>query len=100
MQCVIFVLADTHWRSGMLAVAALIIGVMLVLLAFVVYKVTKSGTTGQLSNTFGTSTMQVSLHCRCKITCLLSLVVTQKCYIIYNFLNYNIIITLLIINNY
>ncbi|CAL8367669.1 unnamed protein product [Lota lota] len=39
----------THLRSGMLAVATLVIGVTLVLLAFVVYKVTKSGTTGWLS---------------------------------------------------
>ncbi|CAL8325147.1 unnamed protein product [Merluccius merluccius] len=39
----------THWRSGMFAVAALVIGVTLVSLAFLVYKVTKSGTTGWLS---------------------------------------------------
>ncbi|XP_030209328.1 interleukin-17 receptor E isoform X2 [Gadus morhua] len=39
----------THRRSGMLVAAALLIGVLLALLAFVVYKVTKSGTTGWLS---------------------------------------------------
>ena len=63
-NAVIIVLADTHRRSGMLVAAALLIGVLLALLAFVVYKVTKSGTTGQLSNTSGISTMHVSLHCR------------------------------------
>ena len=80
----------------MLAVLSLVIGVMLVLFAFLVYKVTKSGT-GQPSNTFHTPTMHVSLRCRRKETCLLSLVVAQKYYIIYNFIYYynNIIITLL-----
>ncbi|XP_056448889.1 uncharacterized protein LOC130384620 isoform X2 [Gadus chalcogrammus] len=39
----------THRRSGMLVAAALLIGVLLALLAIVVYKVTKSGTTGWLS---------------------------------------------------
>ncbi|CAL8234714.1 unnamed protein product [Boreogadus saida] len=39
----------THRRSGMLVAAALLIGVLMALLAFMVYKVTKSGTTGWLS---------------------------------------------------
>ncbi|KAG7251326.1 hypothetical protein CRUP_019800, partial [Coryphaenoides rupestris] len=41
--------ADTHGRSGVIAVAALVVGFALVTLAFLVYKVTKRGTAGWLS---------------------------------------------------
>jgi len=44
---------DTHRRSGVFAAAALAVGLALVSLALLVYKVTKRGTAGQFGQTFG-----------------------------------------------